>query len=889
MRMSSQELRRSFVDFFVSKGHVHVPSASLLPEEMSTTLFTIAGMEQFVPAFLGEVPPPAPRAVTVQRCLRVAGAKSDIENVGRTGRHGTFLEMLGNFSFGDYYKREAIVWAWEYLTQTLALDPAKLYVTVHVSDDEAERIWASEVGLPAERISRFDEDNFWTMGPTGPCGPSSEIFFDTGAQYASAPADVGPNLGNRYVEIWNLVFQQYNRGADGALNELRTKNIDTGAGFERLLAVTNGFASMYETDLFADLVAAQPDAGHTALGEAERSVRRRIIADHARAVTFLIADGVYPSNTERGYVLRFLIRRAIRNGTLLGYPSGFLTKLVPAVIASLAPGYPDLEKATTRIEHALGAEELTFTRTLERGNDMLAQLLATAAASGTPLAGSDVFALHDTNGFPAELTREIAAEAGVAIDLAGFESAMNEQRERARSDAKSKRSVVGVADERARDVADSPHAELPPTIASEFTGYEGLESDGRVVSIRQGAEAVDHVDDGDEAQLVLDRTSFYAEKGGQLGDRGVIELVGADGRISTFNVLDTQFVGEAIAHHGIMRDGALAVGDNVHTAVDPGWREEIRRHHTSAHLLQRALKDIVGDEIAQAGSWVGPDRMRFDFRSPGGALTRTQKRDVVAHVNAMIRDDHHQVTHVMTPAEASASGAISMAGEKYGERVRVVHFGSAVEYCGGTHALTTGELGLFMILSESSIGSGIRRIEAVVSKAAEAYVLEQQDLVGSLAETLAAKPADIALRVDRLQQDVRDMQKAVGDMKARLAAVDAVSYADRAETIGGRRVVAAVVHEANADALKHLSVAIRQKLPSGVIALAGVDGATVSLLVSASPDLVKAGVHAGNLLKAAAPLVDGRGGGQPAQAQGAGRNPAGVGAALGAIRSALAG
>jgi alanyl-tRNA synthetase len=874
MGFTSQELRRSFVDFFVSKGHKHVASASLIPDAMSTTLFTIAGMEPFVPAFLGEVPPPAPRVVSVQRCLRVAGAKSDIENVGRTGRHGTFLEMLGNFSFGDYYKRDAIVWAWEYLTRTVGLDAAKLYVTVHVSDDDAQRLWESEVGLGPERITRFDADNFWTMGTTGPCGPCSEIFYDTGPEHALGPSDTGPNLGNRYVEIWNLVFQQYNRQGDGTLVELKTKNIDTGAGFERLLAVANGKASMFETDLFVDLVEAQPPVGRTALASDEQLVRRRIIADHARATTFLIADGVYPSNTDRGYVLRFLLRRAIRNGRLLGYPNGFMTALVPAVVGSLESGYPELRASVSRIEQATGAEELAFDRTLERGSEMLAEMLDVARYSGKVLPGEDVFTLHDTYGFPAELTREIAAEAGIATDVAGFDALMEEQRERARADAKKKRPVVSVAD--------------VPAIASEFTGYEGLESDGTVVSILQDGGTVDHVDDGDEAQLVLDRTSFYAEKGGQIGDRGVIELIGEDGSSATFVVLDTQYVGEAIAHRGVMRGGAIAVGDGVHTAVDPGWREEIRRHHTSAHLLQRALKDVLGDEVAQAGSWVGIDRMRFDFRSPGGALSPSQKRDVVARVNAMIRDDHHKVTRIMTPAEAAASGAISMAGEKYGERVRVVHFGPAVEFCGGTHAETTGELGMFMILSESSIGSGIRRIEAVVSKAAESYALDQQELVASLSERLSTKPAELADRIERLQSEVRDMQKALAEIKARLAGADAAAYVERAETIGGKRVVAVAVREANAQALKHLADAIRARLGGGVVALAGVDGETVSLLVTASDDAVKAGVHAGNLLKLAAPLVDGRGGGQAAHAQGGGKNPAGAQAALDAIRKALA-
>ncbi len=846
-------------------------SASLVPDEMSTTLFTIAGMEPFVPAFLGDVPAPAPRAVSVQRCLRVAGAKSDIENVGRTGRHGTYLEMLGNFSFGDYYKREAIVWAWEYLTLVLKLDPTRLYVTCHVSDDEAQRLWETEIGLAPDRITRFDEDNFWTMGPTGPCGPCSEIFYDTGAAYASDAGDTGPNLGNRYVEIWNLVFQQYNRGADGKLTELAHKNIDTGAGFERMLAVANGYASMYETDLFTDLIAAQPPVGATTLAEAEQLVRRRIIADHARAATFLIADGVYPSNTDRGYVLRFLIRRAIRNGRLLGYPAGFFTKLVPAVVESLESGYPELRAFIARIAQALGNEEVAFDRTLERGSELLAAKLDIARSAGAILAGADVFTLHDTFGFPSELTREIAGEADVAVDLMGYETAMREQRERARADAKSKRAVVSVAE--------------MPAVVSAFTGYEGLVDVATVRTILLEGAAVDVLGAGVEAQIVLDRSSFYAEKGGQIGDRGTIVL-DRDGSV-VFDVVDTQYAGEAIAHRGTLRSGEVRIGDTVATTVDSAWREEIRRHHTSAHLLQRALKDILGDDVVQAGSWVGIDRMRFDFRFTGGALSNEQKRAVVARVNGLIRDDHHAVLQVMSAADAANSGAISMAGEKYGDRVRVIAFGPSVEYCGGTHAHTTGELGMFLIVSESSIGSGIRRIEAVVSKAAERYALDQQDLVGSLADSLSAKPAELGERVERLQSDVRDMQKAMETLKARLASADASTYVEAAETHGVTRLVATIVPEAGPDALKVLAAAIRQKLGAGVVALAGIDGENVSLLVSASDDAVKAGIHAGNLLKAAASFVGGRGGGQAAHAQGGGKNPAGATAALDAIRQAL--
>ncbi|HEY9180771.1 MAG TPA: alanine--tRNA ligase [Candidatus Baltobacteraceae bacterium] len=867
--MRSQELRSAFVEFFTSRRHKHVPSASLIPDAMSTTLFTIAGMEQFVPAFLGDEPPPSTNVVTVQRCLRVAGAKSDIENVGRTGRHGTFLEMLGNFSFGGYYKREAIGYAWDFITKALGLDPGKLAVTVHTGDDEAEQIWRAEIGIPPERITRFDEDNFWTMGPTGPCGPCTEIFYDTGAQNALSPDDDGPNKGNRWVEIWNVVFQQYNRDAAGKLEELPRKQIDTGAGLERMLAVVNGKVSMYETDLFTDIIEAQPLAGQTSLAPAAQLERRNIIADHARAVTFLINDGVYPGNTDRGYVLRFLIRRAIRNGKLLGYPNGFLTELVPAVVTSLEPGYPELRANLSRIQNALRAEEQTFDRTLERGLTMLESLITAANDDCTRLiAGEEAFVLHDTYGFPVELTREIASERGVAIDTEGFEQAMNEQRERARRDAKSKRAVVTLA-------------ELP-AVKSEFLGYEGVEADGSVVAILKNGELAQDVDAGEDAQIILDRTSFYAEKGGQIGDRGTLTL--GD---SQFEVTDTQFQGEAVVHHGRMVSGSLHVGDSVRAQVSGEWRREIRRHHTSAHLLQRALKDVLGDEVTQAGSWVGIDRMRFDFRSPAGALSPEQKRDVARRVNEMIRDDTPLETRVLGIEDARASGAIMMFGEKYGDRVRVVKAGPSVEFCGGTHAHSTGELGLFVILSEFSVGSGIRRIESCVSRAAEDFTQRQQELVGDLAASLASTPDELGDRIVKMQREIKDLQNAVGDLKARLAASDAQAYVERAERAGEKTFVGAVLHEANAEALRHLSSAIRQRLRSGVIALAGVDDGTVSLLVSASDDMVQAGVHAGNLVKLAAPLVDGRGGGQPAQAQGGGKNPQGADDALRAIREAV--
>ncbi len=865
--MTSQELRKAWVDFFTARGHKLLPPASLVPHEMSTTLFTIAGMEQFVPVFLGEQPAPAPRAVTVQRCLRVAGAKSDIENVGRTGRHGTFLEMLGNFSFGDYYKREAIAMAWEFCTNVLRLDPARLYVTVHTGDDEAARIWTEEIGLDPARVSRFDDDNFWTMGPTGPCGPCTELFYDLGEEHADGPGDDGPNKGSRFVEFWNVVFQQYNRAADGTLSELPRKAIDTGAGFERMLAICNGKASMYDTDLFTNIVAAQPKVA-ASLSAQERRVRCDIVADHARAVTFLVNDGVYPSNTERGYVLRFLIRRAIRNGRLLGYPDGFLTDLVPAVVATLESGYPELRRNAARIASVLQTEERTFDRTLERGTAMLERLLDEAVDENAVVDGAAAFALHDTYGFPIELTREIAGERGVAVDTVGFERLMDEQRKRARSDAAAKRADVGVAD--------------APAIASEFTGYEGLEGSGAVVALLRGDRHVESLREGEEGTLVLDSSSFYAERGGQIGDRGTIA-----GPSGTFEVRDTQYLGEAIAHAGAVISGEIATGQQVLTTVHDWWRREIRRHHTSAHLLQRALKDVLGEDVNQAGSWVGIDRMRFDFRWGGGALNPDQKRAVAHRVNEMIRADSHLETRVLPLEEAKRSGAIWMAGEKYGEMIRVVSAGPSVEFCGGTHSHSTGELGMFLILSESSIGSGIRRIESCVSQAAEDHVARQTDLIGNLSSSLATSPEELGERIGKLQREVRDLQTALGQLKARLAAADAQTYLENVERKGERAFVGAIVHEAGNDALRQLAAALRNRFAQGVIALVGVDGPNVSVLVSASDDQVRGGIHAGNLVKLAAPLIDGKGGGQPAQGQGGGKRAAGADAALQAIRAAV--
>jgi alanyl-tRNA synthetase len=781
--------------------------------------------------------------------------------------------MLGNFGFADYGKREAIRWAWEYITQRLGVDPERLYITVHTGDDEAQELWEREIGVPAARISRFDDDNFWTMGPTGPCGPCTEIFYDTGSQHADGPNDTGPNLGSRYVEIWNLVFQQFNREADGTLRTLPNLNIDTGAGLERVLAVVNGHWSMYETDLFTDLVAAQPAIGQTPLAKAEQLVRQRIIADHARAVTALIADGVYPSNADRGYVLRFLIRRAIRNGRLLGYPSGFLTQLVPAVVHSLASGFPELPGAQRRVMEALGREEEIFDRTLERGEAMLEEHIAELRRHAkTELAGTDAFALHDTFGFPIELTREILAEQNLTVDSVGFAQEMEAQRSRARADAAKKRGVISVG-----DAARSSHR-------SEFVGYAGLEADGTILEIlREDGTPVREAIVGERVRLVLDTTSFYAERGGQIGDHGV--LIGAGDM--RFAVDDCQVLGDAVAHFGVVEIGSFERGQTVRTVVDNDWRQEIRRHHTSAHLLQYALREVLGTDVTQAGSWVGPERMRFDFRSPGGALSPEQKQAVSAIINRIIRDDTEVVTTELTIAEARESGAISMAGENYGTTVRVLQAGPSLEFCGGTHALRTGELGVFILLSESSVGSGIRRIEGLVSRSAELFIARQTEILGQVAAKLTSRPEEIVERIERLQQELRERERDIAQFRDQAALRHLPALLGAVKLLGPVQTVFAQLDNVDAEGLKRLGNAVREKFAGQAVAtglISTSDGKT-TLSILANEAAITLGVHAGNAIRQAVGHLGGKGGGNAGQAQGVGANANGSSAALTALEA----
>jgi alanyl-tRNA synthetase len=877
--MKSQDVRRSFVDYFVALGHRHLPSASLVPGELSTTLFTIAGMEQFVPVFLGSETSPSPRVVTVQRCLRVAGGKNDIENVGRSGRHGTLLEMLGNFSFGDYYKREAIAWAWDYLTRVLHLPPDRLHATVYVDDDEAARIWADEIGLSPERVTRLREDNFWDMGPTGPCGPCSEIYYDLGrhAGCGKTTCGVGCPDCDRYLEFWNLVFQQYDRDAGGRLHPLPKPCIDTGMGLERLCMILAGKTSIFDTDLYEDIIAGLPADGSSALDVEERRVHRRIIADHARAATFLVADGVMPSNTDRGYVLRFLTRRAIRSGKLLGFPDGFFSRAVPHVVASLADGYPELREKSERVARVLETEERQFEATLVRGSARLAAMIEPLKAAGSKamLKGSAIFELHDTFGFPPELTSEIARDAGIGVDMAGYREAMEDQRERARRDAAGKRAEIRVD----LDAADSDASK------TEFVGYDVLEASGTIVRMTDATGKTVHVlGSGAEGGIELDRTPFYAERGGQAGDRGAI-AAGA----SAFDVADTRYADKnhrRIVHFGRVQAGELRSGMKVDAIVDPWWRREIRRHHTVTHLLQRALKEVAGDSVAQRGSAVFADRTRFDFDSPVGALNKEQRGQVAGRVNELIRADYHVGVDVMPFAAAIERGVVYMKGEQYGDMVRVVTFGPSVELCGGTHVESTGEIGHFVLLHESAIGAGIRRVEGLVSESADAYVTRLRDATEEVGSILTATVEQLPDSVARLARERRELEKKIAALSSQLAASRVEEFLADAREIDGVPYLA-VRADGDGVSMKDLADSIRSKWKKGVLVVAHAADGKVSLLVTASQDVADRGASARAILQKIAPYIDGKGGGSDTAAQGGGKNAAGIDAAFAGVPEAI--
>jgi len=849
---TADEVRRAFVDFFVERGHTHVPSASVIPVDKNL-LFTIAGMVQFKGYFTGDEPAPFPRAVSVQKSVRAGGKDSDLDNVGRTNRHLSFFEMLGNFSFGDYFKSDAIRWAWELVTGVLAVDPARLWVTVHTDDDEAERIWRDEIGVAAERIQRLGEPNFWRMGDVGPCGPSSEIFWDLGPEFGP---DGGPVTdSDRYVEFWNLVFMQFEQRADGTRVPLPRPSIDTGGGLERWLLVLQGKTSVWDTDVLRRLTEAAASATGTVVGaSAEHDVALRILADHGRTMAFMTADGVRPSNQERGYVLRKLIRRAVRFAYTLGARDEVTPALVAATVETMGGAYPELVANRDVVEKVIRREEESFRATLQRGLDLLDELLGRG-----DIGGDDAFFLHDTLGFPIDLTREIAAERGRGVDVEGFESRMQAQRERARGVA------LGRADE--RDVTAVIGALEPTT----FTGRDEYESSATVQAV---FDHDDHVD------VVLDRTPFYAESGGQVGDTGVLSSPAG----AVLDVVDTQYGKPGIVvHHAKLREGELAVGDEVVAAIDARRRDRIRRNHTATHVLHHALREVLGAHVQQAGSLVAPDRLRFDF-SHHEPVSPEQLAEIERRANELVIADLPVRHYETSKAEAERIGAIAFFGEKYGERVRVLEAGPSIELCGGTHVDALGFIGPIKIVSEGSIGSNLRRIEAMTGDGALDFIAGEEALLRRAGDLLRASPKEVPDKVERLIEQNRALQDEIQRLKAKEAASAAGDLAARAE--GG--VLVARRDGLATNELRQLAVETLRSLGGGVVALAGAVDGKAAIAVAVGKDAQARGASADALARPAAQALGGGVGKGADVVAGGGQNVAGVDAALDILRDQAA-
>ncbi|MBZ2188258.1 alanine--tRNA ligase [Alcanivorax sp. JB21] len=854
--MKSADIRQAFLDYFARQGHAIVPSSSLVPADDPTLLFTNAGMNQFKDVFLGREKRDYTRATSSQRCVRAGGKHNDLENVGYTARHHTFFEMLGNFSFGDYFKREAIKFAWEFLTVEMKLPAERLWVTVHVSDDEAADIWLKEMGVSAERFSRLDEDNFWQMGDTGPCGPCSEIFYDHGADVPGGPPGSEGDDLDRYIEIWNLVFMQYDRQPDGELKPLPKPSVDTGMGLERIAAVLQGVHSNYEIDLFQALLKAAAKATGTDDLE-EKSLR--VIADHIRSSSFLICDGVIPSNEGRGYVLRRIIRRALRHGHKLGCESLFFHTLVAALVEQMGDAYPTLRAEQARIEKALKAEEEQFGRTLAQGMKVLEQAVATL--DGDVIPGDVVFTLYDTHGFPPDLTADVAREKNLRIDQAGFDVAMAAQRERARG-----------ADSFASDYNDR----LQIDASTEFSGYELLDDQAAVVGLYRNGEAVDQLNAGEDGMVVLERTPFYAESGGQVGDTGVLSV--GDAR---FVVSDTRKRQAAHVHLGKLEAGTLKTGDKVAARVDTRRRQAVMRNHSATHLMHAALRKVLGNHVAQKGSLVGPDYLRFDF-SHGGSVTAEQIAEIEGIVNAHILANLPVSTELMDIDAARAAGAMALFGEKYDDEVRVLTMGEAAfskELCGGTHVARTGDIGLFRITLEGASSAGVRRIEAVTGDNALAEVKRLADTVSRVAATVKASPEQAAARVEQLVSRARELEKEIERLKQKLASGTGNDLSAQAQNIDGVNIVASQLDGADAKTLRTAIDKLKDKLGSAVVLLAAVEGDKISLVAGVTKDL--AGDYpAGDLVRYVASQIGGKGGGRGDMAQGGGSDVAALPAAL---------
>jgi len=867
--MKSNEIRSSFLDYFKSKGHAIVPSSPLVPANDPTLLFTNSGMVQFKDVFLGRETRPYKRAATAQRCLRAGGKHNDLENVGYTARHHTFFEMLGNFSFGDYFKRDAIRYAWDLLTEVYKLSPEKLWVTVYQTDDEAYDVWTREIGVRKGRCIRIDDkpggpkyqsDNFWQMADTGPCGPCSEIFYDHGPGVAGGPPGSSEAEGDRYVEIWNLVFMQFNRDASGKLHPLPKPSVDTGMGLERIAAVLQGVHSNYEIDLFRDLIrAAARETGTKDL--ANNSLK--VIADHIRACSFLVVDGVIPGNEGRGYVLRRIVRRAIRHGYKLGRREPFFHRIVEDLSKIMGGAYPELAKARERVTQVLRTEEERFAETLENGMKVLEGALH---REDRMLDGETVFQLYDTFGFPVDLTADVARERGVMIDHAGFEAAMERQRERARAAGKFKMDAGVEYSGR----------------ATEFRGYDALSlDDARITAIYKEGTSVPAIAAGESAIVVLDKTPFYAESGGQVGDVG--ELVAAGG---TFTVSDTQKIQTGVfGHHGALATGRLAVGDKLAARVDAPRRARTMRNHSATHLMHKALREVLGPHVQQKGSLVDADKTRFDF-SHDASMTDEQIHRVEAMVNAEILRNEPTSARIMKFDEAVKSGAMALFGEKYSDEVRVLDIGSSRELCGGTHVARTGDIGSFKIVSQSGVAAGVRRVEAVTGEGVLEYT---HGLEGDLAQVAfelgfsGVQSEQLADKVQQLRARLATLEKENARLKSKMAASQGEDLAAQAVEVKGIKVLAATLDGADAKALRETLDKLKDKLKSAAIVLGSTEGGKVSLIAGVTPDLT-AKLKAGDLVNYVAQQVGGKGGGRPDMAQAGGTDAAKMPAALGSVR-----
>jgi alanyl-tRNA synthetase len=866
MSQSTAQIRRAFLDYFVSQGHQEVASSSLVPADDPTLLFTNAGMNQFKEVFLGGERRDYVRAVTSQRCVRAGGKHNDLENVGYTARHHTFFEMLGNFSFGDYFKADAIRFAWQFLTEKLQLPADKLLVTIYAEDDEAHDIWVNQIGIPQEKIIRIaTSDNFWSMGETGPCGPCSEIFYDHGEHIWGGPPGSPEEDGDRFIEIWNLVFMQYNRLADGTMQPLPKPSIDTGMGLERISAILQNVHSNYETDIFQNLI----QSTATTLGCTDLSAQSlRVIADHIRSCGFLICDGVLPSNEGRGYVLRRIIRRAVRHGYKLGASETFFYKLVAALVSEMGDAYPEIVKQQSMVEQTLKREEEQFARTLERGMHILDDALA--ELEGEVIPGDLVFKLYDTYGFPVDLVSDVAREKGVSVDQAGFEKAMEQQRQRAQQASK---------------FAADYNASLQTDNQSEFTGYEQSDGRAQIIEILKQGGSVESVSVGDTAIVLLDKTPFYAESGGQVGDKGILTKVN-DENLSQpcFAVSDTQKLGEAVAHHGTVT-GDFKVGDVVLAKIDGERRDKIRANHSATHLLHAALRKVLGEHVMQKGSLVDADKLRFDFSHPE-AVTHDQLCEIEQIVNEQVRANYAANTQMMELEAAKASGAMALFGEKYDDQVRVVTMGTSTELCGGTHVNATGDIGMFKLISEGGIASGVRRIEAVTASKAVLHVQHAEAQIHSAARMLKTDTQQLATKVTSLLDHNKGLEKELSQLKQKLASQAGNDLMSSAVDIKGVKLLCTRVSGIESKALRPLMDELKQKIGSGALLLALASNEKVNLIAGVTRDLTQT-IKAGELVNFVASQVGGKGGGRPDMAQAGGSEPENLDKALASVASWL--